>query len=112
MMHRLGLKDVQARVSDAVALLFPPVNTPEQEQLFQAMCSEGLGYQPTDPTEIERWRTWMTSHGVSGQMADKEIARELSRDFLRKGRNHHTVNPCLFTLQLRESPGLAGERPS
>jgi SAM-dependent methyltransferase len=98
MMHRLGLKDVQARVSDAVALLFPPVDTREKEQLFQAMCSEGLGYQPTDPAEIERWRHWMTSHGVSSETADQEIARELRRDFRHKGKTYHTVNPCLFTF--------------
>ncbi len=98
MMHRLGLTNVQARVSDAVALLFPPVDTPEKEQLFQAMCSEGLGYQPTEAADLERWRDWMTSHGVSVELADQEIARELGRDFLHHGRNYHTVAPCLFTF--------------
>ena len=56
MMHRLGLKNVRARVSDSVALIFPRVDTPEKEALFQAMCSEGLGYQPSDDAEIARWR--------------------------------------------------------
>ncbi len=98
MMHRPGLTNVQARVSDAVALLFPPVDTPEKEQLFQAMCSEGLGYQPTEAADLERWRDWMTSHGVSVELAEKEIARELGRDFLHHGRNYRTVAPCLFTF--------------
>ncbi len=68
LMHRLGLENVQARTSDSVVLLFPPVDTPEKEQIFRAMCSEGLGYQPTDEAEIERWR----------QNADR--ARRLARN--------------------------------
>jgi SAM-dependent methyltransferase len=97
-MHRLGLENVQARVSDAVALLFPPVDSPEKEQIFQAMCSEGLGYQPTDEAEIDRWRQAFIRRGVSPDAADKEIKRELDRDFLHKGRTYHTASPCVFTF--------------
>jgi hypothetical protein len=31
-------------------------------------------------------------------MADKEIARDLERDFLHQGRNYLTVSPCVFTF--------------
>ncbi len=99
------MKDVQARVSDAVAVLFPPVDIPDKEQLFQAMCSEGLGYQPTHPAEIERCRHWMISHGVASEMANKDIAHELSRDFLHRGRNYHPVDPCVFTFSFGKTPG-------
>lgn len=98
LMHRLGLKNVAARVSDSAVLLFPPVDTPEKEQVFQAMCSEGLGYQPTDVVEIERWRQTLVRRGVSRETADKEIQRELDRDFLHRGRNYHTVSACVFTF--------------
>jgi SAM-dependent methyltransferase len=98
LMHRLGLKNVEARVSDSVALLFPPVDTAEKEQLFQALCSEGLGYQPTDAAEIERWRQSLIVRGASVETADKEIARQLSRDFQHHGESYHTVSPCVFTF--------------
>lgn len=98
MMHRLGLKNVQARVSDSVALIFPPVDTPEKEALFQAMCSEGLGYQPSDEAEIARWRRALIERGVSANAADMEIARELRRDFLHHGRNYHTVSASVLTF--------------
>jgi len=98
LMHRLGLKNVQARVSDFIALLFPPMDTPEKEQVFQAMCSEGLGYQPTDEAEIERWRQTLITRGVPCETADKEIQRELERDFLHQGMNYHTVSACVLTF--------------
>jgi hypothetical protein len=31
-------------------------------------------------------------------MADAEIARELKRDFLHKGKTYRTVCPCAFTF--------------
>ncbi|HKM99590.1 MAG TPA: class I SAM-dependent methyltransferase [Candidatus Binataceae bacterium] len=98
LMHHLGLENVQARVSDAVALLFPPVDTPEKEQVFRALCSEGLGYQPTDEAEIGRWRQALIKRGVSPETADKEIERERERDFAHKGKNYHTVSACVFTF--------------
>jgi ubiquinone/menaquinone biosynthesis C-methylase UbiE len=98
LMHRLGLKNVQARISDSVVTLFPPVDTPDKELLLAALCSEGLGYQPTDPAEIERWRQTLVRRGVSPETADAEIARELDRDFLHRGRNYHTVSAGIFTF--------------
>ena len=104
LMHRLGLENVQARTSDSVVLLFPPVDTPAKEQIFQAMCSEGLGYQPTDETEIDRWRRAIVARGVSRETADSEIKRELERDFLHKGRSYHTVSASAFTFSFGTVP--------
>jgi SAM-dependent methyltransferase len=104
LMHRMGLENVQARTSDSVVLLFPPVDTPEKEQIFRAMCSEGLGYQPTDEAEIGRWRQELIARGVSRETADKEIERELERNFLHKGRNYHTVSACAFTFSFGTVP--------
>jgi hypothetical protein len=80
------------------------VDTPEKEQIFRAMCSEGLGYQPTDEAEIDRWRQTLIARGVSRETADKEITRELERDFLHKGRNYHTVSACAFTFSFGTVP--------
>ena len=96
LMHRAGLKEVESRVTDAVRTLFPPVNTPQQEQTFQTMCGEGLGYQPTDPKAFQQWREQLVSYGVSPEVADKEIRRSLDRDFAHKGRQYHTVWPSLL----------------
>ncbi len=104
MMHRLGLENVQARMSDSVALLIPPLDTAEKQQIFKAMCSEGLGYQPTDQAEIDRWREMLVRRGVSREAADKEIKRELERDFLHKGMNYHTASACAFTFSFGTVP--------
>ena len=104
LMHRMGLENVQARMSDSVVLILPPLDTPEKEQIFQAMCSEGLGYQPTDEAEIERWRQKLVERGVSRETADAEIKRELERDFLHKGMNYHTVTACAFTFTFGTVP--------
>ncbi|MDY7011673.1 MAG: hypothetical protein SVV80_13130 [Planctomycetota bacterium] len=37
-------------------------------------------------------------YGISHEAADKEIQRELDRDFLHKGRDYHTVWPGLLTF--------------
>jgi len=104
LMNRLGLKNVQARLSDLVALIIPPLDTPEQEQVFRAMCSEGLGYEPTEEAEIDRWREQLIEHGVSREKADREIRRQLGRDFLHKGRNYHTVSASAFTFSFGTVP--------
>ncbi len=104
LMHRLGLENVQARVSDSVVLLFPPVDNSDKEQIFRAMCSEGLGYQPADEAEINRWRQKLIAHGVLRETADQEIKRELERDFLHKGKNYHTVSACAFTFSFGTVP--------
>jgi SAM-dependent methyltransferase len=104
LMHRMGLEKVQARMSDSIALLIPPVDTAEKEQVFKAMCSEGLGYQPTDEAEIERWRQALVRRGVSPEAADKEIKRELERDFLHKAMNYHTAMACAFTFSFGTVP--------
>ncbi len=98
LMHRMGLENVQARVSDSVALLLPPVDTPEKEEVFQAICSEGLGYQPSDKPEIDRWRQKLIARGVLREKADKEIKRQLERDFLHRGKTYHTVSASAFTF--------------
>ena len=68
------------------------------------MCSEGLGYQPTDEAEIERWRQKLVERGVSRETADQEIKRELERDFLHKGRElSHRLRVRVY-LQLRHVP--------
>jgi SAM-dependent methyltransferase len=98
LMHKAGLHSVAARVTDAVCLLFPPVDTPEKERSFQAMCSEGLGWHPTDPKVIRQWQEQLESYGIAPDAARCEIGRELDTDFAHKGRQYHTVWPGLLVF--------------
>ncbi len=43
LMHQAGLVDVQARVSDAVRCLLPPLETEYHKKIFKAICDEGYG---------------------------------------------------------------------
>ena len=98
LMHRAGLKNVQARISDAVRLLFPPMDTEGKAKLFKAICDQGFGFQPTDRQSIRQWQQRLVEQGVPADKARKEIDRELKRDFLHKGREYHTVFPGLLTF--------------
>lgn len=97
LMHRAGLVDVQARISDAVRILVPPVDTADQEKLFQAICDEGYGQPQPDEAQLARWKANLMSYGFSEAAAQAEIERELAQDFLHKGRGYHTVFTTLLT---------------
>ena len=53
LMHKAGLRSVQARGSDAVRLSFPPLDTPDKERLFTAICDDGLA--------VPQWTTKASS---------------------------------------------------
>lgn len=97
LMHRAGLIDVQARQSDAVRCLFPPLDTPEKERLFKAICDEGYGQQQPTAEQRARWKQNLVDSGVAEQAADAEIDRELAEDFLHKGSSYHTVYTTSLT---------------
>lgn len=54
--------------------------------------------------EIDRWRRTLIARGVSREKADREIKRQLERDFLHKGMNYHTVSACAFTFSFGTVP--------
>lgn len=97
LMHRAGLKHVQARISDAVRVLCPPVDTDYKNRLFKAICDEGYGQpQPNDEQRV-RWKANLMGFGISEEDAQAEIARELEEDFLNRGQQYHTVYASLLT---------------
>ncbi len=97
LMHQAGLQDVQARISDAVRLAFPPLDTPDQEQVFKAICEDGLG-GPTDEEGFRRELASMSERGVSEEEAAEELRREMANDYRRRGRQYHIVQPGLITV--------------
>ncbi|MCC7147338.1 MAG: class I SAM-dependent methyltransferase [Phycisphaeraceae bacterium] len=98
LLHHAGLKDVACRVTDAVRLLLPPLDSAKDQPFFQAICNEGMGYQPSDAQEIAQWEQRLVSYGVGPAQAQKEVRRELQRDYRHKGPNYHTVWPSLHTF--------------
>ncbi len=97
LMHKAGLVNVQARQSDAVRCLFPPVDTDHKRRLFKAICDEGYGQPTPDEEQITRWKANLLGYGLSAQAVEYEIRRELEEDFLSKGAQYHTVFTSLLT---------------
>ena len=97
LMHRAGLSNVQARQSDAVRCLFPPLDSEYKHRLFKAICDEGYGQPAPDEAQRARWKANLMGFGISEQAAEAEIDRELEEDFLYKGPDYHTVYPTLLT---------------
>jgi ubiquinone/menaquinone biosynthesis C-methylase UbiE len=97
LMHKAGLKNVQARLSDAVRCLFPPLDSDDKTRLFKAICDEGYGPPRPDDEQIQKWKANLVSFGISGEDAQAEITRELEEDFLNRGPQYHTVYATLLT---------------
>jgi len=98
LMHRAGLRNVQARISDAVYLLFPPLDTPEKERVFKAVCDDGLGAAPTDEKSFAGALAALTARGVAEDEAARELRREMKNDYRHRGRGYHIVQPGLITI--------------
>ena len=98
LMHKAGLRNVQARISDSVRLILPPVETEYDQTVFRAICDEGYG--PATPTDEERakWKAFLVKYGISDEDAENEIERELGQGFRTKGREYHTAYPSLLSF--------------
>jgi ubiquinone/menaquinone biosynthesis C-methylase UbiE len=97
LMHQAGLKDVQARLSDAVRCLFPPLDNEYKQKLFKAICDEGYGQPRPDEEQHRHMIANLVSWGIEEDAAMVEVERELEEDFLNKGSGYHTVYPALLT---------------
>ena len=97
LMHKAGLVNVQARISDAVRCLFPPLDMEYKKRLFKGICDEGYGQPKPDETQRVHWKANLIGYGITEQAAEAEINRELEEDFLNRGPGYHTVYPTLLT---------------
>lgn len=98
LMHKAGLKNVQARVSDCVRLVLPPIEGETEEAVFTAICEDGLGPPPLSREERVRQQRFMIDHGVSADTAADVLEWEASHHFRAKGRGYHTVYPSLLSF--------------
>ncbi|HET6455994.1 MAG TPA: class I SAM-dependent methyltransferase [Armatimonadota bacterium] len=98
LMHKAGLKNVQARISDSVRLILPPIETEYNEAVFRAMCEQGLDPRISTDEQRAKLKAFLVKYGISEEDAEKEIERELAWDFREKGREYHTVYPMLLSF--------------
>ena len=98
LMHKAGLVDVDARVSDAVRHSFPPVDTPEKAQRLRALLAGGLGGYPTDAVSFEQAVDQLVSRGADPDAAAAELRREMTTDYRETLAGYHVVQPGLMTI--------------
>ena len=98
LMHKAGLKNVQARISDSVRLILPPVETEYDEAVFRAMCEQGLDPGISTDEQRAKLKAFLVKYGVSEEDAEAEIERELAWSFREKGREYHTAYPSLLSF--------------
>ena len=91
LMQKAGLHDVGARVSDAVTLSFPLLDTPEKERVFQAICDGGLAVVPGDDESFQRAVGRLMNRGLTEDEAAGELRRKMRNDSRDKGRDYHIV---------------------
>lgn len=98
LMHQARLVDIQARISDAVRTVFPPLDAPEKERIFNAICDDGLGAYPTDDEGLRKALASMTALEISEDEAAAELGREMKNAYRTRGRDYHFVQPGLITI--------------
>jgi SAM-dependent methyltransferase len=91
LMHRAGLKDVQARVSDSVRLLFPPIESEYDEALARAIYAAEQSDEDRAKTKAH-----LVKYGVAEDEAETQLDRE--REWQAKGRDCHTVCAGLLSF--------------
>lgn len=97
LLHRAGLKNVNARVSDSAQCLLPPIDSKAKESLYQSLCADGLGRKIDDEIAEEKKQQFV-HRGFSAQEAEQQIQRErrLTRKFITQGKLYHTVAPAVM----------------
>ena len=96
LLHKAGLQDVEARLSDKAPCFFPPVDNPEKEELFQALCRDMA--RPIDDERAKSMTARFLARGFSAAEAEAQIRREqnLAENFQARGRTYHLVLPAIM----------------
>lgn len=98
LMRQAGLRDVEARVSDAVRTSFPPIDTPEKERVLKAILDDGQGGYPADEASFQRAVAWLVAHGAGEAEAAIELRRQMANDYRNALAGYHVVQPSLMTI--------------
>jgi hypothetical protein len=104
LMHKAGLKDVGARISDAVAMSFPPIDTPEKERVLAALLADGFGGEPSDEASLARAVALLVRNGAGEAEARAELRRQMANDYRHRSRDYHIVLPPVMTISYGRVP--------
>jgi SAM-dependent methyltransferase len=105
LMRQAGLEDIGSRISDAVSLSFPPIDTPEKERVLAAILDDGLGGYPTDEASFQRAMAYLVEHGASKDEAAAELRRQMANDYRRTAAGYHIVQPAVMAISYGRVPG-------
>ena len=103
--QRLGLENIQARITDSVRCVLPPLETDAQRSLFQAVRSEMPSAISEETAEAIRHR--FEAIGLTRDEADQQIANEgrQAEEFAARGEQLHTVMPQMMLFCSGMIPG-------
>ena len=105
LLHRAGLKNIGARMTDVVRCLLPPIDTEEKERLIDSLLADGFANSVDADREAEMLKRF-AARGFSREEAESQIRRErfLADRFAEGGRDYHVVSPLLMTFSFGEVP--------
>jgi len=105
LLHKAGLIDVDARVSDAVRCCLPPLDTAEKNARYEALRADGLA-GTVGKEEARRMRERFLKRGFSAEAAEEEIrrAKRLAEQFAGSGRGFHIVSPLVMMFSFGRIP--------
>jgi SAM-dependent methyltransferase len=94
--QQLGLKNIQARMTDSVRCVLPPLESAEQKSMFEAVRSEMPQGISEEVAEVIRAR--FAAAGLTRSEADQQIQNERrqAEEFSRRGETLHTVMPQMM----------------
>jgi SAM-dependent methyltransferase len=104
LMRQAGLVDIGARVSDAVALSFPPIDTAEKERVLAALLQDGFGGYPHDEASFQRAKDHLVKYGAEPAEAEAELKRQIANDYRRTARDYHVVLPAVMAISYGRVP--------
>lgn len=107
LMRQAGLEDIGARVSDAVAMSFPPIDTPDKERVLAAMLADGFGGYPADEAGFQRAVASFVEAGATQAEAETELRRQMANDYRRTARDYHIVLPAVMAISHGRVPGAS-----
>jgi len=103
LLHQAGLKNIDARITDAVRCLFPPLDTDEKKELYQSFRADGLG-QNLDAEREGQLRARFVERDFTPEEVEGHIRKEkyLADHFVERGEESHIVFPLAMMFSFGE----------
>ncbi len=105
LLHKAGLIEVDARVTDAVRCCLPPLDTAEKNARYEALRADGLA-GAVGEEKARQMRERFLMRGFSAEEAEEEIRRAMhqAEQFAESGRDFHIVSPLVMMFSFGRIP--------